>query len=140
MSVCAHFQPDRPRHLSAYAGYVVLCVCLPAQRAHTPIPSAHCPNECLYEFGARSVWPPMLGMWCCGQVCARSARINVHWRAPTPYLHRIVPMSVCANVLPERPSRLAAYTGHKRTGQDVAETILEKYYIYIYIYIYIYGK
>jgi hypothetical protein len=30
----------------------------------------------------------------------------------SPYLHRIVPMSVCADVGPDRPSRFAAYTGH----------------------------
>jgi hypothetical protein len=33
-------------------------------------------------------------------------------RTPTPYLHRIVLMSIWANVGPDRPIRLAAYTGH----------------------------
>jgi hypothetical protein len=47
----------------------------------------------------------------------------------SPYLHRIVPMSECANFQPDRPSRLAAYTGQNRTGQNVTETILEKYNI-----------
>jgi hypothetical protein len=45
-------------------------------------------------------------------------------RSPPPYLHRIVPMSVCANFEPNRPSRVAAYTGQHRT-----EAILEKYNI-----------
>jgi hypothetical protein len=36
---------------------------------------------------------------------------------PTPYLHRIFPISICANFGPDRPSRLAAYTGQHNTGQ-----------------------
>jgi hypothetical protein len=35
-----------------------------------------------------------------------------------PYLHRIVPMSICANFGPDRPSRLAAYSEHNNTAQD----------------------
>jgi hypothetical protein len=56
----------------------------------------------------------------------------------SPYLHRIVPMSGCANFQPDRPSRVAAYTGQDRTeqdrtGQNVTETILEKYNIDTYV-------
>jgi hypothetical protein len=36
------------------------------------------------------------------------SRINAHSRSPTP----IVPMSVCTNLGPDRPSRLAAYAGY----------------------------
>jgi hypothetical protein len=44
-----------------------------------------------------------------------------------PYLHLIVPMSVCANVRPYRPSRLAAYIYW--TTQHRTEAILETYNI-----------
>jgi hypothetical protein len=57
---------------------------------------------------------------------ARDARASMRTRdRRPPYLHRIVPMSVCANFQLDRPSRLAAYTGQDRTEQDVTETILE---------------
>jgi hypothetical protein len=72
------------------------------------------------------VWPSMLDMWCRAHVCAR---INAHSGSPTPYLYHIVPRIVCAHFQPDRPSRLAAYTGQDRTGQNVTETISEKYNI-----------
>jgi hypothetical protein len=64
----------------------------------------------------------MLDMWCC-------PRINAHSRSPNPYLHRIVPMSVCAYFQPDRPTRLATYSEQHNTGQDRTEAILEKYNI-----------
>jgi hypothetical protein len=51
-------------------------------------------------------------MWCCAHVCACSARINAHSRSPTPYLHRIVSMSVCTTLGLDLSSRLAAYAGY----------------------------
>jgi hypothetical protein len=63
---------------------------------------------------------------------AREARASMRTRdRRSPYIHR---MSVCANFRPDRPSRLAAYTGQNRTGQDrteqnVTETVLQKYNI-----------
>jgi hypothetical protein len=47
-----------------------------------------------------------------------------------PYLHRIVPMRVCArSAQSDRPSRLAAYSKQDRTEQHRTEAILEKYNI-----------
>jgi hypothetical protein len=43
------------------------------------------------------------------------------------YLDCIVPMSVCANFEPNKPSRLAAYTGQHNAAQHITYAIVEKH-------------
>jgi hypothetical protein len=129
------------------------CILTPLLRAErtthppAPIPFAHCPNECLYQFGSRSVQPFGRLCWICVHGCTLALAHPLYsWHRPNeslcecwnrsaqpfgfiywtcdavrtrrpPYLHRIVPMSVCANVGPDRPSRFAAYTGQHNTRQ-----------------------
>jgi hypothetical protein len=82
-------------------------------RPPTTLTSAHCSKECVYQFGPRSALPFGRLCWICG-----AERTFAHSRSPTPYLHRTVPKSACANFEPDRPSRLAAYAGQNRTEQN----------------------
>jgi hypothetical protein len=51
-----------------------------------------------------AVWPPMLDMLFCAHVCMRT---RAGW---LPYLHRLVPMSICGNV--------GRYSGQNRTAHN----------------------
>jgi hypothetical protein len=104
----------------AYTVDVLLIACIIhvfASRSRTPITitSAHCPNKCLYQFGARSVQPFSSLWWICGAVRtfarAERAPMRTHDHR-SPYLLPNVPMSVCANVGLDWSRRLAAYAGY----------------------------
>jgi hypothetical protein len=106
MSACSNLGRDLPSRLAAYAGCVMLRARFRAQRTHQCALAiadshnfAHCPNECVYQFGARPVKPFGRLCWICGAA-------------------RIVPMNLFANVQPDRPSRLTAYSEQHRTTQD----------------------
>jgi hypothetical protein len=97
------------------AGRLCRLYCARRTRTPAPITCAHCPNECLYQFVSRSVQPFGRQRWICGAACTFA---RACMRTPVrrlPYVHGIGPMRVCANVGPNRPSRLAAYTGHVMT-------------------------